>query len=393
MTAPGVRTRLSDNQIRALSSVPGFQETTPKMSAKVPAAEYVDPARFELEKKAIFFREPFMIGPSANIPKPNMFFRQEVLGVPVLVTRGRDGVVRAFVNICRHRGVVLCPKDEPGMAPRISCPYHGWTYNLDGELAAVPREEVFEDFDRSRYNLLALPCVEAGGLIYVGLDPKGKIDFSDVTGQLATDLDGMGLAKMQVYRKHTFKIAANWKLVMDTMLDKYHVLRLHQNTLGKFFDDSPEVTEMIGPHVSSAAGRSNFKIEDMSEDFEVVRRKSVLGYMLFPTGLIVVSPRYLSLGVLRPIAHDRSEVDYFMLMTDPPKDAEAEEKLKQSFELISIAFGQEDFWAAEQGQIGLSSGLIDELLVGGLERRMVMFRDVLIDKLERYQASEASRAS
>jgi hypothetical protein len=163
------------------------------------------------------------------------------------------------------------------------------------------------------------------------------------------------------------------------------VLRLHQNTLAKFYDDSPEVSDMIGPHVRSTSSRLDFKPQDISEDFEVVRRKAVFGYILYPTGAIVVSPRYVSLCIPRPVSVDRTDVDYVMLITDKPADEASEQKLEQSFELMDRAFGKEDFWAAELGHKGIASGAIEEMVIGGLERRVQMFHEVLDDRLKRSQ--------
>jgi phenylpropionate dioxygenase-like ring-hydroxylating dioxygenase large terminal subunit len=391
MAANPVRTRLSDSQIKALKEVPNSREASITLGATIPATNYVDPARFELERAAIFEREPMLIAPSATLPKPNMFFAEELLGTPILVTRDKEDIVHAFLNVCRHRGTILCPTADVEKGPRIVCPYHAWSYKLDGQLATVPREEVFTGLDKAEKSLVELPCVEAGGLIYVGVKPGADVDFSDVTGQLATDLDGLGMGKMQVFRKTTYKLAANWKLLMDTMLDKYHVLRLHQNTLAKFFDDAPEVSHMVGPHVRSASGRKNFTAEDIGEDFEIVRRRSVFGYALFPEGAIVVSPRYVSLCVMRPVSVDETHVDFIMLITDPPADEVAADKLEQSWALMDIGFGQEDFWAAELGHKGLKTGAVPEVQLGGLEHRIKMFHDVIEERIERYQAGAAAR--
>jgi nitrite reductase/ring-hydroxylating ferredoxin subunit len=387
MKATAIRHQLSGSQLEALVQITKSDESAISMAATIPAQHYVDPARFELEKAAIFFREPMMVGPSSYLPKPNTFFTEDILGTPLLVTRDKAGKVRAFLNVCRHRGTLLCPDGAPREVSRLVCPYHAWTYALDGRLIAVPRQEVFGGLEKDRHNLAELPCVEAGGLIYAGLKKTADMDFSDVTGALAADLNGLGMADMQVYRKTTFKLEANWKLLMDTMLDKYHVLRLHQNTLARFFDDTPEISDMIGPHVRAASGRKNFSADDIHDDFEVVRERGVFGYAIYPQGAIVVSPRYVSLCVMRPISVGCTDVDYVMLITDPPADALAEQKLEKSWDLMNIGFGKEDFWAAELGQKGLSTGSLTEVSLGGLEIRIKMFHDAINARLSAYQVS------
>jgi Rieske 2Fe-2S family protein len=388
-----VRHRLSDSQMQALAEVPGSRESEIKLGARVPATNYTDPTRFELEKAAIFFSEPMMVGPSAYLPKPNTRFTEEILGTPLLVTRDAAGKVHAFLNVCRHRGTLLCTEKGTQSGARMVCPYHAWSYSTDGRLVGVPREEVFIGLDRGNHSLVELPAKEAGGLIYVGLKPGVDIDFSDVDGMLAADLTGLGMPDMTVYRKTTYKLEANWKLLMDTMLDKYHVQRLHQNTLAKFFDDSPEVSHMIGPHVRSASGRKNFVPTDINEDFEIARRRAVFGYAIYPQGAIVVSPRYVNLCVMRPIGINRTDVDYLMMITDEPADEESRQKLEASWDLMDIGFGKEDFWAAELGQKGLASGAVSELLLGGHEHRIKMFHDAMNERLEAYQRRVAGGAT
>ena len=149
-----IRHHLSDSQIAALTEIPDSQEADIRMSVEIAASTYVDPARFEAEKQAIFFREPMMLGPSDYLPKANTFLQQDILGTPILATRDKDGVVRAFMNVCQHRGTILCPEDGVQEGARIVCPYHAWTYMLDGRLAGVPREEVFGDLTKSKFDLV-----------------------------------------------------------------------------------------------------------------------------------------------------------------------------------------------------------------------------------------------
>jgi glycine betaine catabolism A len=132
---------------------------------------------------------------------------------------------------------------------------------------------------------------------------------------------------------------------------------------------------------------ANFSADDIHDDFEVVRERGVFGYAIYPQGAIVVSPRYVSLCVMRPISVGRTDVDYVMLITDPPADALAEQKLEKSWDLMNIGFGKEDFWAAELGQKGLSTGSLTEVSLGGLEIRIKMFHDAINARVSAYQTS------
>lgn len=375
--------KLTRSQVAALQSLPeGTSHPLPVANIKIAASQYTDPAVFEREKAALFNTYPLIAGPSALLAQANSFHRIDLLGTPILLTRAADGIARAFVNVCRHRGTILCPSHETGAGKKIVCPYHAWTYGLDGKLVGVPRAEAFEGLVQSDYDLVELACLESGGLIWVGLQPGVKPDFSLVQGEIADELDGLGLRNAVIFDKAVYKVNANWKLVMDTMLDSYHVIRLHRETLAPFFVDTPTRIDVIGPHIRSASARKNFTKDRVSEDFNAARRVSVFSYAMFPAGIIVVSPRYISIGVLRPVSADKTEIDYYMVVDSPPPNEDITAKLRQSFDLMNRAFGKEDFWAAELGQEGLSTGTLKDMTLGGMERQMSIFHDILAERMK-----------
>lgn len=383
MAQVAAKDQLTEGQRRLLAAMPELADCSfPQVRDAVPAANYVDPARFEAERRVVFRREPVLAGPSALLRKARSYFQVEITGMPVLVTRTKAGTTKAFANVCRHRGMKLCVAEHPVEAGRIVCPYHAWTYDLDGALIGLPRPETFPGLEKDRLGLVQLPCSEAGGLIWVGLDADDPPDFSSVEGELAADLDAFGMAGLHVYDKATFKVRANWKLIMESMLDSYHVTRLHKDSLARFFVDSENMIDRIGPHIRNAAHRGNFKRELLSDSFDDVRKIMVFSYIPFPNGIIVVSPDFINLGVVRPTAPDASEVDYYMLSNTAPVDAKMEDKLRRSFQLMERAFGQEDYRAAELCDQGLRSGTIKEVQLGGMEVQIRMFQDAVTERLE-----------
>ncbi|MDG2908871.1 MAG: Rieske (2Fe-2S) protein, partial [Acidimicrobiales bacterium] len=149
-----------------------------------PAWVYTDPELAERERAAFFAGHPQLIGLSGDLPGPGSFLTTFDLDTPILATRGQDGNFRAFVNSCRHRGVVL-EERERGSERRFACRFHQWTYADDGTLVGLPKEEHFGDVDRSCLGLFELPSVEQDGLLWVHPDPAGSIDLEE---QLGTDL-------------------------------------------------------------------------------------------------------------------------------------------------------------------------------------------------------------
>jgi phenylpropionate dioxygenase-like ring-hydroxylating dioxygenase large terminal subunit len=346
---------------------------------------YTDPQHFRLETECIFRREPLPVTVSALLPRPGMFVAQEAYGTPMLLTRGNDGEVRAFRNVCRHRGTLLCESNTPQRGGRVVCPYHAWTYGLEGQLIGVPRQETFKNFNKADHRLKELPCREAGGVIWIALQP-GDADFSNATNAVTIDLDAIGLPGMHLYRRKIYPVAANWKLILDAFLENYHILRLHAESVAKYFVDSTNQYDVIGLHLRSTSGRANFSTSGASPNFEDIRRTTAFAYHLFPTAVFITSPTYASFMVVTPEAYNRSHVEVMMLTGEEPTTPEALDHYQRSFDLIERVFEKEDFHAAALGQKGLEADDgADPLVMGGLERGLRIYHDHIESRLAPHQ--------
>jgi Rieske 2Fe-2S family protein len=342
--------------------------------SEIRASVYVDPDRYAREWEELFLSCPVPIAASAILPTPGMVVRRDLYGKPIIVTRAKDGFARAFLNVCRHRGTLLCEEQGPAKRPRLVCPYHAWAYALDGELVGVPRKDSFTDFEQSEHNLVALPCSEAGGLIWVGLDQDRSYDFSSVEGGLAMDLAGIGLDKMHQFASKSYEVKANWKLIIDAFLEGYHVTRLHATSAGKFFTETPMLFNPEGPHIRMATARGNFD-RNVGATYGSVRNKTVIAYQLFPNGILITSPTYVSLMFMVPQEPDKATVELIMLTDGPAETPERESHYQRSFDLIDQVFDGEDFRAAALGQQGIATGAIKNVLLGGLEQTIRLFHD------------------
>ena len=185
-----------------------------------PTSHYYKQARFEAELE-LLKKLPVPFCPSAALSKNGSYIARKASGTPLLVVRGLDGVVRAFINACRHRGMQVASGD--GCAKAFVCPYHAWTYNLEGKLKRIPGEEAFPGFDMTENGLVEISAKEKGGIIYVM--QKGKIK----DGMLDKCLDFFA-SEQQLFQSGEIEEKANWKILIETLLEGYHIKSLHQKS-------------------------------------------------------------------------------------------------------------------------------------------------------------------
>ena len=345
--------------------------------ATLDPAIYCDPVRFERERAKLFRRLPLCLGHADQLAEPGSVLAREICGVPVLLCRARDGAIRAFLNVCRHRGArLLVEQDEVVCKQALSCPYHGWTYRHDGSLAGIPRAEGFPELDRAAVHLRELPSAVRHGLIFVVLDPDdGPIDIEGHLGALDGDLSAIGMAGHRFYRQGVTRRATNWKLVVDAFLEVYHVTRLHAATLGEFFVDSVLVSEPLGRHGRYLVGRQgSSEIRALPVEQWSPQRHATLVHLIFPNSIIVYHPDYISHLGMFPSAADQTLFVHTMLTPEKPRDEKAEAHWRRSFDLLDgDVFNGEDIAVCEQIQRGLACGANDRLIIGRYEQNLRRF--------------------
>ena len=339
---------------------------------------YYDIGRFEAEREQLFLRLPLCIGHTDQLAEPGAVLALDLCGTPVLVARGADGELRVFLNVCRHRGARLVVEQaEVCRRNRLVCPYHAWTYRLDGAVAGVPRTEAFPDLQPKMLGLRQLPATVRHGLIWAVLDPAADpvLDIAAHLGELDRDLDALEIARHCFYRQHAVRRATNWKLIVDAFLEVYHVRRLHSATLGSFFADAVSVNEPVGRHLRFLAARdTTSEIRALPPECWSPQVHATLVHFVFPNSLFVYHPDYIShLGVY-PESPDETLFVHTMLIPERPTNKKAEEHWRRSFELIDTkVFNSEDLVICEQIHRGLRSGANDALIVGRLEQNLVRF--------------------
>jgi Rieske 2Fe-2S family protein len=350
---------------------------------EVDSAIYTAPERLAREQAALFDTLPFIAAHTSQLPEKGSFLTHDHGDRPLLLVRGRDGEVRTFINACRHRGVRLVDGETEGRRTTFTCPYHNWTYGLEGELRHVPLPESFKDLDTSCRGLKAMKTEERHGLVWVWPDPAGGPDLDHALGGLGADFDAENLADYVLFRQTAREVAANWKLIIDAFTDGYHVIRLHKDTVGPFFKDSVAVTERTGDNIRSLVARNELdELAGLAPEKWSARRHATLTHILFPAAVTVFHPDYISLLQLFPKAVDRTLALHTVLVPHEPRDDEERAHFQRGFEIIDEGvFTAEDFMICERAQKGMTTGLPESLLLGGHEKGVAIFHEILDERL------------
>jgi len=197
----------------------------------LPAWSYTSPAFFERELERCFRPHWHFVGHESELPRPGDYLAVDLVIGPALVLRGRDGTLRAFANVCRHRGSRLVASGK-GHAGAIACPYHSWTYGLDGALQGAPGMKAVAGFERRDWGLLPLRLESWHGLLWITADDDAPA-LTDHLGDFADKFACYDFAAMTVVRRAQYDIACNWKLLAENSLEDYHTGTVHKTSLGQ----------------------------------------------------------------------------------------------------------------------------------------------------------------
>ena len=260
-------------------------------TSPVDYTDSIDPAYYEAERAAIFRRTWLNVGRVERLPRTGSYFTREltVVGTSLVIVKGADGEVRAFHNICRHRGNKLVWNDFPGeetagSCRQFTCKYHAWRYNLDGDLTFIQQEGEFFDLDKADYGLKKVACAVWEGFIFVNLDPQESL--SEYLGEMAKGIEGYPFHEMTEVYSYRAEIGSNWKLFIDAFAEFYHAPVLHQKQAVKGEADKllsygfeALYYELNSPHsmISSWGGMAPPKDESMVKPIERALRSGLFG--------------------------------------------------------------------------------------------------------------------
>lgn len=343
----------------------------------IPTSKYTDEALFDQELASTFARFPLVAGHASALREPGSYLTSDWDQFPYIAVRGEDGKVRAFYNQCRHRGARLT-REQAGTVKNFICPFHGWVYGLDGGLKGITRSQDFPGVDACDYGLVELPATESGGLIWVARSPDAPLDIPGFLGAFHDDLVNFDVASLVQYKKTKVVKEANWKLLIKTYLEGYHVPYLHRDTLAFAFKRGVIAHDEDGPHIRLSAARTNIvdTAQKPEEEWRILDYASVY-YTLFPNTFFILHPDYVSINTFWPLSPDRTIWTHEMLYrADDFPGSKGQSALEKRFRFTNDdVFDQEDFAIAEDVQRGLRHGGSDHHVLGLAEGLLAMFQD------------------
>ncbi|WP_020655271.1 aromatic ring-hydroxylating oxygenase subunit alpha [Massilia niastensis] len=227
-------------------------------SMQLDRSVYTDPVRHAEEREVLFRQRPVLAAFSGDLPGPGDTFLFDEVGPPILLVRNKAGQVNAFLNMCMHRAAKLVTECKRKI--RMSCKFHGWTYDLDGKLVGIPGSEGFADLDRTQRNLIPVPVAEWHGLIFVRAVPNGEpIDIIAHLGEgFARELASLELENARPMKTTRIDVDANWKYALDTYGEGYHFATLHPSSIGALALSNIMSYDNYGPHHRLAMPRAEF---------------------------------------------------------------------------------------------------------------------------------------
>jgi phenylpropionate dioxygenase-like ring-hydroxylating dioxygenase large terminal subunit len=319
--------------------------------ATLPAGWYADPAILRLEQERIFARSWQYAGRAELVAQPGDYFACLAGHVPVVVVRDRDGELAAFVNVCRHRGHLVA--EGAGNRKSLQCPYHAWTYDLDGSLRTAPRSEREPGFDKGSFSLLPAAVDTWGPLVFVNPDAEAG-PLADALGPLPGLVaeSGLDLDRLRFRERTEWEIASNWKVAIENYLECYHCPVAHPG-FSQVIDVDPDAYELRSEGlVSSQFGSVRASAARNGGAGEIARAQY---HLLWPNFTLNIDPGPGNMGVdvTRPAGPERSVgmTDWFYYEDVP------DETVREMME-FATQVGREDAALVESVQRGLSSGMI-----------------------------------
>ncbi|MFZ0523255.1 MAG: aromatic ring-hydroxylating dioxygenase subunit alpha [Candidatus Acidiferrales bacterium] len=315
----------------------------------IPASWYTDARIAQLELQNVFSRAWQVVGRTGQVAKPGQYVTASVAGEPVVAVRGSDGKLRAFYNVCRHHAMTVMT-DPCGHAQHLRCPYHGWTYNLEGELRGMTEFEGVCNFDRAQNGLVPIRVDTWENFVFVNLDEHAG-SLQEFLGALVGLAKPLGFGGLQFVERRSYTLNCNWKVYVDNFLDGgYHVPHMHKG-LNSVLDYTNYTIENVD---RCCVQSSPVAVDKSSEASAAATRKGDRAYYFwqYPNFMLNWYEGYLDTNLVLPLGVDRCEVIFDFYFGDT---SESQMPYIRESMGVSERVQQEDIVICDGVQRGLSS--------------------------------------
>jgi carnitine monooxygenase subunit len=323
--------------------------------------------------RAMVKGSPQLVGYASELPQPGAYCTKTVMGRSILMTRVADGSVKAFDNVCLHRQSQII--SGYGTARRFACPYHGWTYDLGGNLVGVPGKEGFPESRSGSPRLTELPATEHAGFLWLALDRDATLDIAAHLGPLGPELESWGIGRWSPLGEKVLDCPINWKLAIDTFAENYHFATVHRNTFATIARSNCTVFDAFGPHHRLVFPLNTIlDLEKSPEEQWDPLQNMVVIYALFPN--IVLSATIANGELFRVYPTEVPGRSITVHQNSTPLDLSDESVAAGAqavFDYAHATVRDEDYRLVEALQANLESGAREHLVFGrnepGLQHR------------------------
>ncbi|MEX0801769.1 MAG: aromatic ring-hydroxylating dioxygenase subunit alpha [Candidatus Binatia bacterium] len=330
--------------------IESYDPNAPLAEASTPPSSwYTDLRVLELEQRTVFANSWHMVGRAGQVREPGQYVTSAIGGEPIVVVRGNDGALRGFFNVCRHHAAAVLTQAE-GRAEHLRCPYHGWTYNLEGALIGTPDFATVCNFDRSANGLAPIQTAQAQGWIFVKLEAGGHSLEDFLGNDLLERFGRLNLERLCWFARRSYMLDCNWKVFIDNYLDGgYHVPHVHGG-LSSVLDHSAYAIETGERFCLQSSPILSGKADAQTAEFRQGNR--ALYYWIYPNFMINWYEGVMDTNLVVPRTIDRTEVIFDYYFADVSEQA-------RDRNLASIAVSEriqnEDVAICESVQRGLAS--------------------------------------
>ena len=342
-----------------------FQRTvaTYRQGARtMPGEYYTSPDILAEESERLFPRLWHCAGRVSRLAEPGSYILRTIAGESLILVRGRDGRLRAFFNICRHRGTRICRAESGQFSETIQCPYHAWTYTTDGRLIGAPHMHEVEGFDKGDYPLHEAGLAEWEGFIFVTID-EDPVSFAEWIAPLGERVGRFGLSKLSVGHSARYEVGANWKLVFQNYSECLHCPVIHPElaTVLPYQSGGNDLTEgpFLGGYMEITAPNESATLSGracglpLSEGAAAEDRRRAFYYSVMPNLLLSIQPDYANYYLITPVAADRTIVESEW-MFNPSSSGDPSFNPQDAIGFWDVT-NRQDWDIVERSQLGISS--------------------------------------